>query len=436
MHLELPWNRSVNHRVGATTRLDGLDFFYDFDWSTQFPDRRAQFTNGQCLARFVREICPEGKKPVLLLTDQADAEEGPHETDAQFVYVVNLSRYRQTEGDAARSYLARGFGAGITQVAHLNQQLADAGPAAAKAVIESQLELEHIAAWIEDEPQRKEQLRGLVTESEGAVERASLAETIAALQSLGNLDADEIAAVTRLFGPDADREDRLELVRQITEDASGRYLTGEVLTERASDRIQDARNGIANYQALLDEPETTETDMQSFLEKKPNLWLLGLDYAVMRPRKAGVSGAMDFLLQRYDGFHDLLELKSPHDPIVTAPDVDPGEGVPAPHEYALSRDLAQALAQAHAYRDRLSRYPEAAEEFYGLPHTRDPRLIVVIGKAEALPEHRQRLVGEFNKSLHRVEIVPYDVLTKRAEAVLKNVERYLFAAAEDTAAAE
>jgi len=98
--------------------------------------------------------------------------------------------------------------------------------------------------------------------------------------------------------------------------------------------------------------------------------------------------------------------------------------------------LAQALAQAHVYRDRLTRYPEAAQEFYGLPHTRDPRLIIVIGKADSLPEHRQRVLRELNKSLHRVEIVPYDVLAKRAEAVLDNVELYLVAAESESAASD
>src|SRR5205814_143539 len=143
----------------------------------------------------------------------------------------------------------------------------------------------------------------------------------------------------------------------------------EVLAERTPQRVQDARDAMAAYEVLLADQASTETTMQKFIEK--NLWLLGLDYARMRARKTGPGGAMDFLLERYDGFHDLLELKSPHDPLITAPDIADGEGFPPPHEYALSKSLAQALAQAIVYRDRLTRYPEIAEELYGLPHTRD-----------------------------------------------------------------
>jgi len=37
------------------------------------------------------------------------------------------------------------------------------------------------------------------------------------------------------------------------------------------------------------------------------------------------------------------------------------------------------------------------------------------------------VLRQFNKSLHRVEIVPFDVLARRANAILDNVERYLLA---------
>ena len=166
--------------------------------------------------------------------------------------------------------------------------------------------------------------------------------------------------------------------------------------------------------------------MQKFIEAHP--WLLGLEYAAIRPRQGGPSGTTDFLLERFDGFHDLLELKSPHDEIIAAPDAF--AGAPAPHEYSLSRTLGQALAQAIVYRDRWTRFADHAEELYGLPHTRDPRLVIVLGRADELPTHRRQILLELNRSLHRIEVVPYDVLARRATAMLDNVERYLVEAQE------
>jgi hypothetical protein len=135
---------------------------------------------------------------------------------------------------------------------------------------------------------------------------------------------------------------------------------------------------------------------------------------------------MDFIMERYDGYHDLLELKSPQDSIVNAPDAVDGMPPPA-NAYALSPDLAQALAQVHVYRDTLSTDTDAVDRLYGLRNTRDPRVIIVIGQAKPLPDHRLRVLRELNLSLHRVEVVPYDVIAKRARTILDNVELHLTA---------
>jgi len=41
---------------------------------------------------------------------------------------------------------------------------------------------------------------------------------------------------------------------------------------------------------------------------------------------------------------------------------------------------------------------------------------------------------ETHKSLHRVEVMPYDTLGERARQTLGNIEMYLIAAAEEAAA--
>ena len=51
--------------------------------------------------------------------------------------------------------------------------------------------------------------------------------------------------------------------------------------------------------------------------------------------------------------------------------------------------------------------------------------------AAGLTTHEKRLLRELNRSLHRVEIVPFDVLGRRAHASLDSVERYLLTAARE-----
>jgi hypothetical protein len=147
--------------------------------------------------------------------------------------------------------------------------------------------------------------------------------------------------------------------------------------------------------------------------------------AQIRARQPIPRGAVDFLLERFDGFHDLLELKSPGDAIFESHGKD--AGIPSPSSYRLSRPLAHAMAQVHAYRDALH-YEDVTEDLYGLPHTREPRITIPIGRASELSKHQKRLLRELNRSLHRVDIVPFDVLGRRARAIPDNVERYLLVA--------
>jgi hypothetical protein len=426
--LDLAWPSHLKHRPGAATRLDGIDVYYDFDWKTYFPDGRAQFRNGQCLAQNIRDKCPAGKTPALLLTDRDEADQGYEETPDHLVFVLNLPRYLATYADPSLAYLAHLLGDGVTRLGPLNEQSAERIEAGA-AVIDAELDLERIAAWAANNLERKQQLAEIAGSEEGP--SASPTDVLAAMEALGDdLDPEVVAAIGGLFGSGVSRESRLEMVRSITNDPEGRELTGEVLAERVPERIAEARNALGDYQALLADPGAGETALQEFIEN--NLWLLGFEYVKARPRHQIIRGTADFILERVDGFHDLLELKDPGDPIVAAPNAN-NEKPPPASEYSLSPALANALAQAHVYRDTLTTDEDAIERQFGLPHPRDPRLVVVLGRASSLPDHRLRVLRELNKSLHRVEVVPYDTLGDRARQTLNNIAEYLVAAEQEAA---
>jgi hypothetical protein len=377
------------------------------------------------LATRVKDDCPAGKTPALLLTDRDEIKERAVETDSDYVLVLNLPRYLKiAEADAALSYLANAVGTGIARLGDL-AELADAWTEEQlRAFLDLKLNAQHIAEWADSDTTRIAQLREIAGVELNAESSADVASVVAALQALEGLDPDILGAVADLIRPETDRPARLHLLRALTSDPAGRYDAGAVLGNRTADRVADVRKAAADYRRLLEDPNSTETDLQRFIEENP--WLLGLDYAHIRPRRQIPRGIVDFILERFDGFHDLLELKSPQDPIITAPEAP--ELPPPASDYALSPVLAGALAQVHVYRDVLTTDAAAAERLYGLEHTRDPRAIIVIGRAELLPDHRRSVLRELNRSLHRVEIVPYDILARRADAVLDNVERYVLAA--------
>lgn len=420
LDFDLDWDVPVYHRKGTPTRLCGIDVFHEFEWRTVFRDERTQFRHGQDLAKLVISRSVDGTTPALLLTLRDGVIQGFRHTPKLTVFVVSLPEYIRASGGTALAYVADHLRVDITDVARLEGLVESAEPRTFRRFIQGHMDGEDVACWAGDSEERLEQLRDIAG---GGVGDAT--EAIRALRALGHLTPEDVQSLAKLLMKASASED---LLRVLTSDADGRHATGAMLVERVPERIQDARDAIEDYQALLDNG-ATETKMQEFIEANP--WLLGLDYAAIRPQKGGPSGAMDFVLERYDAFCDLLELKSPDDEIVKAPSIRSDEPVPPPHKYALSSTLAQALAQAIVYRDRLTRHPDAARELHGMRQPRDPRLIIVIGCAHRLPEHRQRVLDELNKSFHRVEIVPYDLIAKRASAVLDNVERYWLGASDD-----
>jgi len=419
MSLEDEWSYPLHRRVGSPTRLCGIDVFHEFIWTDVFPDNRSQFQNGQRLAERICRDCPDGMKPTLLLTDRPKEPEQAHELDGRYVVVVNANRYlERASADAAVSYFA-GHLEGISR-ASAQSRIADVSAGEIRQFLEVHLNPEALRVWAEADPSRSDCVREVFGLS-GGPDGSSLADRLRAIESIQSLDDEVLGALSELCGRDADRGSRLEILRALTRNAAGRRDTGEVLGQRAADRLADARLAIEEYNELL-EAGAGETRLQTCIEAYP--WLLGLEYTEIRPRVGLPRGALDFLAERFDGVHDLLELKSPQDPIISVR-VERGEAPPSASNQWLSRPLANAMAQIHIYRNTLTTGSELMEEQYGLHQTKDPRAIVVIGRASQLSDFETGILRELNKSLHRVEIVPFDLIGQRSAVVLDNVERYL-----------
>jgi hypothetical protein len=418
----------LHYRRGARQRLRGIDVFYDFPWKRHFRDRRVQFRNGQCLAEQVIEDCPRGKRPALLLTDRGDVEEGARNTNDAYVMVVNLPRYlADANANAAAAYLARRLGHGITRAKSFSE-LRQADADEVDRWLDESLNAQSLARWAGDNEERLAVLRSIADPTAGDEDAEGstpdVDRAIAALETLETLDPQVTEAIAALVLTQADISARAELLWAITEDGDGRLAAGETLNGRIAERLDDARAAATRFDGLL--KIGGETELQEFLENHP--WLLGLDYAQIRPRLAIPRGAVDFLLERFDGFHDLLELKGPGDAIFETHGKN--TRIRSPSAYRISRPLALALAQVHAYRDVLG-HEETIEDLYGLVHTREPRITILIGRVSDLTDHETRLLRELNRSLHHVEIVPFDLLGRRARAVVDNVERYLLTADEE-----
>lgn len=415
-----PWPTKLYRRRGARKRLLGITVYYDFRWLDLFKDGRTQFKNGLSLARLVQELRPPNKRPALLLTVDDTAEEGAIETDQEYVLVVRIRHYLASAvGDAAAAYYAQGLQRQIAQLEVL-KAVADS-PELVKRFLDDHLTIDLVRAWAVADPARTASLRDIapVEDARTTVSAETIART---LRDLKEIPQEVWQALVNLVPSLLDDDARQALLDAITNDQRGRKAATATLGARIADRIADTREAIAKYERLVGDEASDETALQLFIQEHP--WMVGLDYVSVRAKTLVPRGQLDFSLERFDGFYDILELKGPNEPIVLARETS--DGLPPPASaYRLGPAVAQALAQVHVYRDLLSTEPELMGRLYGLKHSRDPRLIIVVGRAEAMTEDSRRVLEQLNLSLHRVEIMPYDLLGRRAEGWLANVERYL-----------
>jgi ribosomal protein S30 len=152
-----------------------------------------------------------------------------------------------------------------------------------------------------------------------------------------------------------------------------------------------------------------ETLYQDFLEE--NFWMFGMPYiSVKGQRRSSTSDVPDLLLQRTDGFNDVVELENPTDRLF----------IEKSGRYEQSAELKEALAQIMDYLDDYAvRY---YEEYYedGLD-TYKPKGIVVIGRSGERDLERRR--RQLNSYLHGIEIWTYDDLVNNAERIITLLER-------------
>ena len=375
------WHPQLRTRTGSPTRLMGLRVWYDFSWRALFDHNRAAFRNGQDLARTVRNGCPPGKTPCLLLTTKDDMEDGPlYTNDDNYVFVMRIHRYlEEARAGAAATYLLTKFG------------------------VSNMVTARQIRKAASDPHQQDEILEVLLADREGLIRwtgrepatRAPMLHEIASAH-VGMREDSPFARGTainwiRSAGASAIRE----VVDEVASTKEGRRAMA--MADPTSGRAEDLREAAMGYRELLESESPSETDFQDYIMKNP--MLLGLEYAEVRSRQKLRLGELDFVARRHDGYHDLLELKGPEAEIIHFR----GGPEKRPSSYSLAPKLAQALAQVQLHREWIATSSQAEREYYEV--TRDPRITIVIGRDSALPnETARQILRQLNVTLHRTTV--------------------------------
>jgi hypothetical protein len=418
--MPIPWERPLTQGPSSRSRLTGIDVFHDFVWREVFGHDRAAFRNGQSLTRMIRRDCPAGKQPTLILTTLPLEHARTIETVDRFIAIVPIHDYlASSRADPASTYYARTSGTPVTGLSTLHD--VPFSKQDLQLFLESNLTESVLRDWMEVSPSRRELLSELATA--GLAPPAEATDIASALRDVSQIDDKTLRAlvdVLRLQPVSTYAQPLLEL---LTSSSDGRIDATRALAAKLPQRIADVRAQLVEYESLVETAGTQETDVQLFLERHP--WIVGLHYVRARGRMEVPRGTIDFVLDRFDGFFDIVELKGPGEQIVVERDSSEGDLRPgSPCQYTLSKALGNALAQAHLYRSILIASNDLRAQL-GLSDTRQPRIVILIGQAKSLTAGAREVLRELNLSLHRVEIIPYDLVSERMSGLLDNLENLI-----------
>lgn len=218
----------------------------------------------------------------------------------------------------------------------------------------------------------------------------------------GTLSPEDIAAVQALFGS-PDRQELIELVSR-----------HELIPRDLLAGLEHARRAraIDEFTAMLSE-DRVEHDWQTWFQE--NDWVLGSEFVrVLDDRRIDVQNIADYLVEAYDGFLDLVEIKRPSGGLeFWAPTKDHGNYVP-------HSDLTKAITQASNYLFEVER---EANSLKFLERTRGvrtikPRCVLVFGRSANWNDEQHRACRIMNSTMHNLTVLTYDHVEKRARRML------------------
>jgi hypothetical protein len=402
MKADFSWPRELRHREGAPCNLEGIDVFFDFDWNDVVGHPQTQFPFGQCLARRVREECPDDLTPALLLTDCDAVEEKPIEGDGFYAVVINLRRYLTlANNDASAAYFGDSYGGGLTRISELD---AVAGMSAAEidALVSAKLTREGIERWVGTNMTRIEALQEIIAAAGVEQEPPSAEDVVDVIRGLEDLDPDEVAGLGTLIS-DPDKRSLVDFINE------NQLLSDDLV--KSFDFAKRSR-AVTDFEQMLAK-NLTEAPWQDWF--KENNWVLGTEFVrVLDARPIDVEHIADYLMEAYDGFLDLIEIKRPEGKSKFWADAqDHGNYIP-------HTELVKAITQASRYILEVEHEANSVKflERIGGVKAIKPRCVLVFGRSQDWNDGQREAYRILNASYHNLTILTFDHVLARARRIL------------------
>lgn len=263
----------------------------------------------------------------------------------------------------------------------------------------------------------EEQLESLNPRSELTLSHEELKSLIDFLQENYQPFSKGVKAFIPLDHPfDADNADQIKALFSLPNKAdvikfildNNIISTELVLGLRHSQRLKS----IKRFEEMLKQ-DLLEKDWQKWFES--NSWVLGSQFVrILDERSIDTENISDFLMEVYDGFLDVVEIKRPNGGLqFWAPNLDHGNYVP-------SADLTKAVTQASRYIYEVEREANSLkflEKVRGVK-TVKPRCVLIFGRSNNWNSEQIEAYRIMNANYHNLSILTYDHVLTRARQMV------------------
>ena len=190
-------------------------------------------------------------------------------------------------------------------------------------------------------------------------------------------------------------------------------LKNEVIPEELEAELRQARRAkaVKIFEEMLTQ-NLRELEWQKWFQS--NSWVLGSQFVrILDERHIDVQHISDFLMEAYDGFLDVVEIKRPEGGMsFWANILDHGNYIP-------SAELTKAVAQATRYIYEVEREANSVKflERVGGVKTVKPRCILIFGRSLDWGDEQKEAYRILNASFHNLSILTYDHVLSRAKRI-------------------
>lgn len=190
-------------------------------------------------------------------------------------------------------------------------------------------------------------------------------------------------------------------------------LENEVIPADLAAGLRQARKAraVREFEQMLSQ-DLTESPWQAWFQR--NSWVLGSQFVrVLDERHVDTQHISDFLMQAYDGFLDVVEIKRPQGGLrFWSPSLDHGNHVP-------STELTKAVTQASRYIYEVEREANSVKflQRVGGVRTVKPRCILIFGRSNDWSATQSEAYRILNASYHNLTVLTYDHVLERARRI-------------------